>query len=526
MKLPVVVFFTLLAITPTVFSQVVQDNSSIVKAEESVEELIKLSNEARAQGRFEEALSILKKAEQLQPQNLDVQFYIGLTQYNLADIIGSEITLRAVLKAEPKYVDAKIILGRVLLAKGDFNESERLLREAILQTPDYIDAYDALASNLAAQKKFIQAVFVLDQGLARAPKDVQLLVKKGKILFYDKQLDASLVVAEKLIGSSDEGAKYQGYLLKAKIVFDKNPTKIGLASSLLFNAIDISHGDSEAHIVLADIYASVWKFKQAEDVLNDALARVNDRSRIEVKIEDIKALAIDVDRFQMATSVSSWKFDDQRPGWQEYYLDGVWRIDPYKTLVLGVEQFTRDDLSDQTLRVEYSQKLNKWIYAYAAGRMTVDSDFREKNGLKVGTNFVTNPLPVGSSVFTTEAETRLYDTGRVYFLTGGVEQYIGKSFIVNAKIFRVLTDGKDFNVWSTKVTWNVTDKFSVNGGYGTMTEDVRGNLAHGHSYNLGAQYRVNNRFSVVGNYTRHSNELYKADQYTVGIKINFGPRKK
>lgn len=526
MKFPVAVFFTLLCLAPSAFSQTNKSAVAVVRNEESVEELIKNALSARAQGRFEEALSLLRKAEAIQPANLDVQFYIGLTQYNLADILGAESTLRKVLAAESKYVDAKIILGRVLIAKGEFVESERLLREAIQQTPDYLDAYDALASNLAAQKKFIQAVVVLDQGLARAPSDVQLLVKKGKILFYDKQLEASQAVAEKLIASSDAGAKYQGLLLKAKIVFDKNPTRIGYASSLLLDAIDISNGDSEAHLVLADIYASTWKFKQAEDVLNDALIRVNDRSRIEIKLEDIKNLAQDVDRFQLAMSVSSWKFEDQRPGWQEYYLDGVWRIDPYKTLVLGVEQFTRDDLSDQTLRVEYSQKINKWIYTYAAGRMTIDPDFREKNGIKAGANFVTNPLTVGSTVFTTEAETRLYDTGRVYFLTGGVEQYIGKSFIVNAKIFRVLTDGKDFNVWSTKVTWNVTDRFSVNGGYGTMTEDVRGNLAHGHSYNLGAQYRINNRFSVVGNYTRHSNDLYKADQYTVGIKINLGPKRK
>lgn len=526
MKFHVAVFFTLLCLSPAAFTQSNENNPAVVRSEESVEELLKNALKARALGRFEEAMTLLKKAEAIEPANLDIQFFIGLTQYNLADIPGAELTLRRILSVESKYVDAKIILGRVLIAKGEFVESERLLREAIQQTPDYLDAYDALASNLAAQKKFIQAVQVLDQGLARAPSDIQLLVKKGKILFYDRQFEASQVVAEKLIASVDEVARYQGLLLKAKIVFDKNPTRIGYATSLLLDAVDISNGDSEAHLVLADIYASAWKFKQAEEVLNDALTRVNDRSRIEVKLEDIRILAQDVDRFQMAMSVSSWKFEDQRPGWQEYYLDGVWRIDPYKTLVLGVEQFTRDELSDQTLRVEYSQKINKWIYTYAAGRMTIDPDFREKNGVKAGANFVTNPLTIGSTVFTTEAETRLYDTGRVYFLTGGVEQYIGKSFIVNAKIFRVLSGGKDFNVWSTKLTWNVTDRFSLNGGYGTMTEDVRGNFAHGHSYNLGGQYRVNNRFSVVGNYTRHSNDLYKADQYTVGIKINFGPKRK
>ncbi len=167
------------------------------------------------------------------------------------------------------------------------------------------------------------------------------------------------------------------------------------------------------------------------------------------------------------------------------------------------------------------------MYAYAAARLTVNPEFRESNGLKVGANFVTNPLPFGASVIIAEAESRFYDASKVYFLTAGVEQYIGKSFILNAKIFRVISPaGQDFNVWSTKLTWNVNNKFQLNGGYGTMTEDVSGRLMSGHSYNLGAQYRVNNRFTVVGNYTRHSNEIYQADQYSVGVKVNLGPKRK
>lgn len=525
MKLPLVVLFGLLTISPMALSQV-GNETTVLRSEENVEELIKLALKARAQGRFAEALELIKKAEVLEPKNLDVQFYLGLTQYNLGDIQGSEATLRAILKAEPKYVDAKIILGRVLIAQGQFVESERLLREAIIQTPDYIDAYDALASNLAAQKKMQQAIVVLDQGLARSPDDIQLLVKKGKLLFIDKQLDAGLVVADKLIAQASPVAKYQGHVLKAKITFDKNPTRIGVAETNLRKAIDISNGDVEAHLVLADIYASVWKFQQAEDVLVDALSQSNDRNRIEVKLEEMKALEKDVEKFTIATSASTWDFDDNRASWQEFYLDGVWRIDPFKTVVLGLENFSRDDISDQTLRVEYSQKLNKWIYAYAAGRMTINPDFREKNGVKVGANFVTNPLPFGSTVIIAETEGRFYEANKVYFLTAGVEQYIGKSFILNAKIFRVLTDGKDFNVWNTKLTYNVTDRWQLSGGYGTMTEDVSGRLRTGHSYNLGSQYRVNNRFSVVGNYTRHSNELYKANQYTIGIKVNLGPKRR
>lgn len=491
----------------------------------SVEELIKQALEARQRGDFEGALSLLKEAQALEPANVDVGFYMGLTFYNLGKFEDSETYLRIVLSQAPLYVDAKIILGRVLIATGKLPESERLLREAIAQTPDYMDAYDALTSNLMAQKRTGDALFILDLGLGRKPLEPTLLVKKAKIYFVIKDYRKSEEVAKTLTGITDIYGRYQGHLLLAKISFEENPMRIDLATPDLEEAIDLEPTEIEAHLVLADVYISMWKFAKAREVLENALDVVKDRERIERKIVDVADIERGVLNYSVSAAFSQWNFKDGRNPWKEYYLDAVWRIDPYKTLVFGVESFSRGGVDDQTIRVEYIEKVSKWVYIYAAGKVTVDPDFREDVSMKLGTNIITNPLSIGSTVVVAEAETRSYDTGNIYFLTGGVDQYIGKSLIINARVFRVLTETQNYNVWSVKTTWSLTPRFDITANYGTMTEDVNGRLMRGTSRGVGAQYRLNDRVALTGNYQRMNNEAYRADQVTVGVKVSLGPQR-
>lgn len=488
-----------------------------------VEDLIRQAMEARERGDFEGALNILREAQRHDPNHMDVAFYIGLTLYNLGKFEASEAQLREVLRNAPLYVDAKIILGRVLVALGNLPESERLLREAIAQTPDYMDAYDALASILMAQKKTDEAISVLDLGLARKPENAVLLVKKAKIFFISKDYKKSEVVARLLTGNTDIYGRYQGHVLLAKIAFENNPQDIGPATTELEDAIDIEPVESEAYLVLSDVYASMWKFEKAREVLDRALDNVRDRAQIEAKIAQMASLEKDVLNFSVNVSGAQWNFKDGRAPWREFYLDAVWRIDPYKTLVFGFERFSRGGINDESLRVEYVEKVNKWVYLYASAKVTIDPDFREKNAFKLGSNFVTNPLSIGSTVIVVEAEARTYDTGKVYFLTGGIDQYIGDSVIINARVFEVLTPNRNFTVWSVKTSWSLTPRLSVNANYGTQTEDTNGRLMRGTSKGVGAEYRINDRVSVTGNYQRVNNDAYRANQVTAGVKVKFGP---
>ncbi len=491
-----------------------------------VEELIKQALESRQRGDFEGALKFLREAQAIEPKNADVNFYAGLTLYNLGKFDESESTLRGVLVDAPLYVDAKVILGRVLIAQGKLPESEKLLREAIAQAPDYMDAYDGLASNLLAQKKTDEAIFILDLGLARKPEEATLLTKKAKIYFIGKKYSKALEVARILTSLTDIYGRYQGHILIAKISFEENPMQIELAVPDLEEAIDLAPAEAEAYLVLSDVYTSMWKFEKARTLLEQALDEVKDRAIIEKKIVDIDAVAKGVLNFSVTTSAAQWNFKDGRAPWREFYLDAVWRIDPYKTLVFGFEKFSRGGVNDESVRVEFIEKVSKWVYIYASAKVTVDPDFREKSAFKLGTNFITNPLSIGSTVVVAEAETRNYDSGKIYFITGGIDQYIGDSLIINARVFRVLSDtGADFNVWNVKTTWQLTPRLSVSGSYGTNTEDVGGRLSRGNSAGVGAQYRLNDRVSVTGNYTRVNTDAYRANQVSVGLKVSLGGRR-
>ncbi len=488
-----------------------------------VEDLFKKALEARERGDYQGALDLLIEAQQIDPLNLDVGFYMGLTQYDLGKFEESMLKLQDVLIKAPLYVDAKIILGRVFIALGKLPQSEKLLREAIAQSPDYMDGYDALSSNLLAQKKTEEAIFILDLGLTKKPDDATLLVKKAKIYFVTKDYKKSAEVARILTGNTDLSGRYQGHVLLGKIAFTENPMKIELATPDLLEAIDLEPVESEAHLVLTDVYVSMWKFKEARSVLESALDVVKHREQIEKKLADVAEIEKGTLRFSVNASFHQWNIEESQKPWKDFYLDAVWRIDPYKTLVFGLERYSRGGAHDESVRVEYVEKINKWVYLYASGKITIDPDFREKNALKLGSNFVTNPLAVGSSVWVAEGETRLYDTGRVYFLTAGVDQYFGDSVVINARVFRVLTGTQDFNAWSVKSTWSLTPKVDISANYGTMTEDISGRPTRGTTKGIGAQYRINDRVAVTGGYQRVENDMYRANQVNVGVRVKLGP---
>jgi YaiO family outer membrane protein len=489
-----------------------------------IDELLKNALEARDRGDYEGALALLKEAAEVDPANLDVGFYTGLTLYNLGKFEEAETKLRDVLTKAPLYVDVKIILGRVLIALGKLPESEKLLREAIAQTPDYMDAYDALSSNLLAQKKDDEAIFIIDLGLARKPEEVSLLVKKGKIFFVRKDYKKAREVADALTGNLEIQGRYQGHVLLGKIALIEDPTTLDTPKAELEEAINLDEIETEGYLVLTDIYVSFWKFKDARLLLDQAIDLVKDRTVIEKKQAEIDRLEKDVQKFTVNPYYSQWNFKDGRDPWKDFYLDAVWKIDPYKTLVFGVELFSRGGMKDQTLRVEYNEKINKWMYLYYSASVTPDADFREKNAFTVGANFVTNPLKMGSTVVVEEVETRNYDTGRIFFLKGGVDQYIGDSIVINARVFKVLSDTQNFNLWSVKTNWSLTPKLSVSANYGTMTEDISGRPLRGTTKGVGAQYRLNDRVSVTGNYQKVNNDMYRANQVTVGLKVSLGPK--
>lgn len=524
MKFLSVAILLMMSFTMPVNHQVVRTPAAEVR-NSSVEELLKKALESRERGDFEGALALLKEAQAIDPAHPDVGFYTGLTLYNLGKFEDAEAQLREVLKNSPLYVEAKIILGQVLVATGKLPESERLLREAIAQSPDTMQAYDALSSNLLAQKKTDEAIFILDLGLARKPEEATLLMKKAKIYFVSKNLKKAEEVARILTGITDLKGRYQGHVLLAKIAFEQNPMIIAAPVDELREAIDLDPANEEAHLVLADVYTSLWKFGNARTVLEEALDVVRDRSVIERKISEIQDIEKDVLNFSVTGGITETNFKDSPLKWKDFYLEAAWRIDPYKSLVFGFEKFNRGGLHDESIRIEYVEKVNKWVYLMVSAKVTVDPDFREKNALKMGGNFVSNPLGFGTTKIVAEAEARHYENDKLYFLTGGIDQNIGDSFLISARVFRVLTDTGKSDFFTIKTTWSLTPKLDLSANYGTMTEDMSGRPLRGTSKGIGAEYRVSDRVSLTGNYQRVRNDTYRANQVTAGVKIKFGPQK-
>jgi tetratricopeptide (TPR) repeat protein len=86
--------------------------------------------------RYEEALSLLRTALQLSPQNARALYYLGLTHLALGQIEQALSPLQTLHGLHPEDLDVMYQLGGVYFALAQFDQAEPLLEEAFRRQPD------------------------------------------------------------------------------------------------------------------------------------------------------------------------------------------------------------------------------------------------------------------------------------------------------------------------------------------------------------------------------------------------------
>jgi len=95
-----------------------------------------------------EAMSELRKAEELDPGQADVHYTLGVTLWQQGDFAAAAEELHAAVHAKPDYAEAYYTLGTVLKQKGELQEAATALREAIRLQPEFAGAHTTLAAVL------------------------------------------------------------------------------------------------------------------------------------------------------------------------------------------------------------------------------------------------------------------------------------------------------------------------------------------------------------------------------------------
>lgn len=109
-----------------------------------VGELQREGVQARRAGRFNEALSRLREAARLKPDDSDIQLQLGLTLTSLRKLSEAERALRLALKLSPKDLNAKLGLARLKFFHGQFNAAREAALEVVAARKEDKDAQELL----------------------------------------------------------------------------------------------------------------------------------------------------------------------------------------------------------------------------------------------------------------------------------------------------------------------------------------------------------------------------------------------
>ncbi|MCB9542224.1 MAG: tetratricopeptide repeat protein [Myxococcales bacterium] len=156
--------------------------------EKNVDAMINLAAAYHHDGRHELAIAILDNARALRPDDPEILARKALAHRALGEDQRARFALEEAT-ALPGGATAEVHnnLGLIYHAAGDYPGAEAQFRRALARWPGMLAATINLANALKGQQRFAEADAALQQALARAPRDPDVLYNLG-ILYLDGQL--------------------------------------------------------------------------------------------------------------------------------------------------------------------------------------------------------------------------------------------------------------------------------------------------------------------------------------------------
>ena len=127
------------------------------------------------QGKFDEALEVIEKAQKLNPQNALIYFSKAIAYHNLNELRAAYENYDKAIKLDNKMVDAYYNKAQAILAFEDKTESEykealNLLKKATDLDENFIDAHYYSAIVKKELGEYESAIESLDKVLEIEPK--------------------------------------------------------------------------------------------------------------------------------------------------------------------------------------------------------------------------------------------------------------------------------------------------------------------------------------------------------------------
>ena len=217
-----------------------------------------------------------KNALQIQPAQLEAQYYLGLIAEKQEKRDAAAAAFQKVADADPKHFEANRKAGQYALMGGSADGAKRYARQLIANAPDKPDGHTLMAAALLLQGKLPESEKEARAALALDPNNVD-----GKVVLAGRQarggdLDAALATVQQ--GLTVNPKNKDLLLIKLKILFDQKKTADVVA--VLREMHEIDPANPTYIIDLANQLALTGQLTEAEATFKQALEANNDNDAL------------------------------------------------------------------------------------------------------------------------------------------------------------------------------------------------------------------------------------------------------
>jgi len=133
-------------------------------------------------GMFQEAISILNRAAQIDPENADALCALGYV-YRRNGMVDQAIeAFEKALACNPRCARAQKSLAFLAMEQGRYDDAILLCQEAIRADPTYEQAYVELAGALQLAGRHAEALEALQKAVSLNPKNMEYLLRATSLL--------------------------------------------------------------------------------------------------------------------------------------------------------------------------------------------------------------------------------------------------------------------------------------------------------------------------------------------------------
>jgi len=173
--------------------------------------LLNLGILAQQQGRAEEALHWLTRADKASPRNSIILNTLGNTFRALGRSDQAVSAYRSALAEQPGNVNTLCNLASQLEDRGELSQAEECFRKAVELEPADVGAWLGLGATILVQNKGDEALRCLRRAMELAPGNVAVRIRCGSLLYETNRYNHALEIFENVVAEHpDHMAAHDG----------------------------------------------------------------------------------------------------------------------------------------------------------------------------------------------------------------------------------------------------------------------------------------------------------------------------